>query len=265
MVLESYLAMLTMELSGQPYNKSAHNEQVRQVVQRSKGSVERKLQNISSILRDLQAPFINGYKPLPNVQGALRTAVTERWVAARDLHALTTRALARVPSPRWDVQVLGPPAAAPIIELDEARWHEPVGRHIDFVALEEANRSLGLAGELAVLKTERTRLVTLGRPDLADRVEHVSQTQGDGLGFDILSFDSAGSERLLEVKTTRRSQFTPFSVTRHELAVSQKESERYSLVRVFNFETASQSHYRLAGDLGQACRLAPTNWDAVPR
>jgi hypothetical protein len=34
---------------------------------------------------------------------------------------------------------------------------------------------------------ERWRLVKAGKESLVDKIEWVSQTQGDGLGFDILS------------------------------------------------------------------------------
>jgi hypothetical protein len=43
----------------------------------------------------------------------------------------------------------------------------------------------------------------VGRDDLAQKVEWVAVTIGEGLGFDVLSFDADdGSERLIEVKTT---------------------------------------------------------------
>ena len=39
---------------------------------------------------------------------------------------------------------------------------------------------------------ERRRLLSHGRDDLAKKVEWVSDTSGDGLGFDVLSFDESG-------------------------------------------------------------------------
>ncbi len=46
-------------------------------------------------------------------------------------------------------------------------------------------------GEEFVVHLERHRLQAIGRDDLALRVEWVAQTIGDGLGFDILSFNGA--------------------------------------------------------------------------
>ena len=42
---------------------------------RSHGAVERKHQNISAVLIELGFPYINGYKPLGNVQNLLRDVV----------------------------------------------------------------------------------------------------------------------------------------------------------------------------------------------
>lgn len=75
----------------------------------------------------------------------------------------------------------------------------------------------------------------MGMDHLADRVECVSETRGDGLGFDVLSFESSGEERLIEVKTTAYGSSTPFFVTRNEVAVSREKSESYHLYRPFNF------------------------------
>ncbi len=74
---------------------------------------------------------------------------------------------------------------------------------VDYLALEARNQSLGKAGEELVLRVEMDRLRREGASRLADRIEHVSHTRGDGLGYDVLSFESTGRERLIEVKTRR--------------------------------------------------------------
>jgi hypothetical protein len=54
-----------------------------------------------------------------------------------------------------------------------------------------------------VAELERRRLREAGRDDLADRVEWVAETCGDGIGFDVLSFsETDGAEKFVEVKTT---------------------------------------------------------------
>jgi hypothetical protein len=68
-------------------------------------------------------------------------------------------------------------------------WLSWKGRGIDFAERDAANRHLGGLGEEFVVLLERHRLRAVGRDDLAGKVERVSQTTGDGLGFDVLSFD----------------------------------------------------------------------------
>jgi Domain of unknown function (DUF3883) len=46
---------------------------------------------------------------------------------------------------------------------------------------------------------------TLAGEDLALKVKHLSKEVGDGLGYDIHSFDLNGSDRLLEVKNNIRN------------------------------------------------------------
>jgi hypothetical protein len=49
----------------------------------------------------------------------------------------------------------------------------------------------------------------------------VSHVDGDGVGYDIRGFDTDGSDRLIQVKTTNGWERTPFHITRNELAVAE--------------------------------------------
>lgn len=97
------------------------------------------------------------------------------------------------------------------------------------------NRALGRAGEERILAHERASLLAAGRSDLADRIRWVSQVDGDGAGYDILSFGPDGSDRLIEVKTTKGWERTPFHITRNELAVAEERRGDWRLVRLWNF------------------------------
>jgi hypothetical protein len=129
----------------------------------------------------------------------------------------------------------------------------------DYLTRESRNRSLGRAGELFVMELEAQRLHTLGRKALADRIEHVAQTQGDGLGFDVLSFEADGRERLIEVKTTAFGELTPFFVSRNELARSTTDAECYQLYRVFDFRKRPKV-FNLQGAISTHCQLDPTTF-----
>lgn len=74
---------------------------------------------------------------------------------------------------------------------------------------------------------ERYRLHAVGAKELVDRVEHVSSTKGDGLGYDVLSFDADGKERLIEVKTTAFGREAPFYITKAELGLSRAEPDHF--------------------------------------
>ena len=67
--------MLGADLGRQPYSKSKHNASVEARIGRSHGSIEFKHQNISAVLEKLGMPWIPGYKPRRNYQGALLDAI----------------------------------------------------------------------------------------------------------------------------------------------------------------------------------------------
>lgn len=86
-------------------------------------------------------------------------------------------------------------------------------------------------------------------------------TQGDGLGFDVLSFDANGSERFIEVKTTAYGPATPFFVTRKEVAASRESAPKYHLYRLFDFRRQPRM-YSKAGQIEQAFALDPVQFSA---
>lgn len=75
---DSYLEMLSRELSGQAYVKRQFNIALQERVRRSHASIEFKLCNLSAVLKDLGRPYINGYKPRSHYQASLRDLVEGR-------------------------------------------------------------------------------------------------------------------------------------------------------------------------------------------
>ncbi len=263
-LVKAYLDMLRSELQGQPFVKAEVNRQLQTLLPRGKGSIEFKLANVSAVLREMSFPFVNGYKPYPNIQASLRDRVREEILRRQDLTDIAFRHMtSAVP------EVLGTAtwaeASAPGVGLSQGGGRP--GRRIgtwDFVELEAMNRDLGAAGERAVVARERASLERAGEHSLAARVEHVSQTVGDGLGFDIRSFEADGQEKLIEVKTTRQGVHWPMLVSRNEVEVSAVEQDRYHLYRLFNFGPEAVSFYTVRGDLSLACDLAPETYKALP-
>lgn len=267
-----YFAMLEAELRGERYNKTAHRTALRALLaDRSDTAIERKHMNISAVLRDIGHPGIDGYKPLGNYQRLLFEAVTDRLALSESLeHFVEQDAVEPATVPAVD-NVLSiweappePDASSRIVKEHSVGYRPGRGVRRDYLALEAANESLGRAGEALVLEFESRRLRAEGAKHLADRIEHVSAAQGDGLGFDILSFDATGRERLIEVKTTSFGKRTPFFVTRGELACSQARADEYHIYRLFAFRRAPKL-FGLAGAVDVTCQLDPTIFAAQAR
>jgi Domain of unknown function (DUF3883) len=264
-----YFAMLRLEMLARPYVKADHNLRLRgQLQDRTKASVEFKHQNISAVLTNIGLPYIPGYKPKHNYQHLLEQVVLEFLEGDRDLFLALS-----------DSPLLSPTKpGAPPDDID--KWVEapPEGRRelldterafrivtIDFVERDAANRQLGRLGEEWVLEYEARRLHDqCRRPDLAKRIEWSSQVRGDGLGYDIVSFEVSGSTRLIEVKTTGCGKAFPFYVSPNEVRVSERERQSYHLYRVFEFATRPRM-YTLQGALREHCALAPSQYRAYPK
>jgi hypothetical protein len=260
-VVESYFRMLRAHVTGDPYVKLRENELVQRRTGRTHGSVERKFQNVSAALLDLGAgDFVRGYVPLRNSQQALRDAVSERWRDEPGIEALMRAAAAdRVPDSRVDLVWSAPPKFTVEPQLLDRR-RSPV--RTDFLKLDADNRDLGLAGERVVVELERHSLRQRGLDQLARQVEHVSRTQGDGLGFDVLSFTPDGGEKFIEVKTTRKQKEFPFLVSRNEVEFSAEEKDRFHLYRVFDFGRPRAGLFAVAGSLNETCFLTPSVYAA---
>ncbi len=262
-VVESYFRMLRAHLTEQPYVKRREYESVQRRTGRTRGSVERKYQNISAVLMELGAgDFVRGYVPSRNVQQALRDAVSERWRQEPDIEMIM-RVSAEQPIEVPRVDLIWSEQPKFVVEPSSMdRRRSPV--RTDFLKLDADNRALGLAGERAVADLERHTLRQLGLDRLARQVEHVSQTRGDGLGFDVLSFAPDGEEKFIEVKTTRKQKEFPFLVTRNEVDFSIEEKTRFHLYRVFDFGRPGAGLFTLEGALDATCLLAPAVYAARP-
>lgn len=271
--LDAYFRLLKAELADSPLKKSAENARVRETVRRSKGAVEYKFQNVSAVLRDLHLYWVEGYKPAKNYQSALRDAVVgylerdstvEQFMVERVKAPLGNSSVADI---HWN---LTDPPSIPLRPPPDARVRRAVKR--DYVALEAQRRDLGLAGEEAALRYEVEGLERAGQSRLARNVRHVSLLDGDGLGYDILSFTPAGDQKFIEVKTTRQGVEWPFLVTRNEVEFSAEVTDHFNLYRVFDFGRPAKSVkpqglglYVLPGSLELTCNLRPEVFQGLPR
>lgn len=264
-----YFDMLTLQLTGQQYNKTDHRHRLQRLLNdRSEGAIERKHQNISAILIELNCPWIPGYKPLGNYQALLFNVVEDR---LKNSSIFDEAALAAVQMPAAVPKIndftnlaVEPPrlshSAREVKAASAVRLVRSAAKR-DYIEREARNTSLGLAGEKFVVQYERWRLTSLGEEKLANKIEHVSATQGDGLGFDVLSFDVNGRERLIEVKTTSFGKETPFFITRNEVALSKSEADLFHIYRLFDFRREPRL-FSFRGPVDRHCNLDPVTFQA---
>jgi hypothetical protein len=136
----------------------------------------------------------------------------------------------------------------------------------DYAADDARNRALGLAGELLVLQYEQDMLRRQHRPDLADKVQHISHREGDGAGYDILSYTADGTEKYIEVKTTTGGADSAFYMTRHEVAFAEQHSNHYYVYRVYDFDQKGNAgkFYVRRGAIEAAFRLTALQYRVMP-
>jgi hypothetical protein len=276
--VQDYFSMLSKELNGETYNKSEHRRALITKVNRcnskprSEGAVEFKHQNISAVLIEMGQPYIAGYKPAFNYQGQLQQVVLAHLAAhqAQLDNLLLTAEVSLKPvdyqrhTINWQ-QVLDEEAPERIPQIAEAP-RQYLARKTNFTQREHNNRKLGEQGEAFVIEFERQRLIHANRPDLAAEVEWSSKEKGDGLGYDVRSFQWQNKqpieeEHYIEVKTTNSGKYQPFYISANELAYSKEYANRYSLYRVYDFNKQSRL-FQLSGAVDQHVYLQAQNYRA---
>jgi len=260
--VEAYFAMLAPDISGASYNKAANRRGLMQLVARPEKAIEFKHQNISAVLLGLGHPWINGYKPARNFQLTLVDAVVDflrqhpAWFESVGRNAGTSPSALREHASLW----IGPPPTfqnePPRVDLEKM---SAIAQKFDVAERDARNRTLGRLGEERVVLHERQTLVAAGRDDLAAKVEWTAAEKGDGAGYDVASFESDGSTRLIEVKTTNGWERTPFHLTRNELAVADERRDCWHLIRLWNFAREPRA-FAIRPPLQAHVALTPTSF-----
>jgi len=257
LIVADYFAMLKDEAAGNSFSKAEHNRFLQRHIDRTGGSIEFKHQNISAVLLELGLPRIVGYLPAANYQKAIIPAI-DRYLSTHPVALHPERRVEGI-AERQGLFVEAPPPLLPIAPRKADM--ERLVRKFNPVERDFRNRKLGREGEELVFHFERERLRQQDRPDLAMKVKWISEELGDGAGYDILSFDAKGKERLLEVKTTVGADVTPFYITRNELSVAAERPDVFRLCRVFDF-TAHPRMFELTPPLDKFVHLSPLSYEA---
>ena len=216
---------------------------------RTQQAIEYKHANISAVMIGLGLPYIRGYKPRGNYQAELGTEIRRRLADPELLKALRVTQTA---TPVQGLRRVEPPSRPP---------SKRSGSHVDYGLLQEENRRRGRLGEQLVVAFERRQLREGGHSALADRVRWVARDDGDGLGYDVLSFNASGRERHIEVKATAFGALTPFYISSAELEFAHRHPRSFALYRVYDV-LDNPRFYVLEGDIALAVELVPTTYRA---
>lgn len=268
LIVADYFQMLSLELTSKSYSKAAHRRRLLPLLNnRSEGSIEFKHQNISAVLIKLGQPYIKGYLPRPNFQSLLIQKVLEYLYNHPSLENLF-QAFAEQPITQvqrefnFNDLIVKSPKMTP--EKSENNFADPESVYhrspikINYLEREQKNAQLGFLGEQLVIDYENWFLKNNGKEQLADRIEWISKND-DGAGFDILSFNLDGTDKYIEVKTTKLGKETPFFFSKNELIFSQKKEDHYHLYRLFNFNYSTRI-FTKKGSLDTICHSEAVNY-----
>jgi hypothetical protein len=263
LILADYFAMLLKELAGIPYNKTEHRKRLLPLLNnRSEGSIEYKHQNISAALAKVGAIYIKGYKPAWRYQKAL---LDRKVSESLNMHKALfepkfeqfTEEPIKIVLPKQFEHFIDDAPERSTFEEPPEPYFKPI--KINYLEKEQRNRSLGQSGEELVIAYEKWRLNIEGKHLLADKVEWISRDKGDGAGFDILSKNKNGSDRYIEVKTTKLSKETPIFFSKTEFDFSKKHTTDYWLYRVFNIQKDPKM-FQMNGRFDNFCNVEAINF-----
>jgi len=262
LIVADYFEMLTLELQQKTYNKAFHRRRLLPLLQgRSEGSIEFKHQNISAVLAGMGLPFIRGYKPRYNYQQLLEDEVAlylsgQRQAIEPRFEQFAEEATSLPPKKIDYNRLLGEEP-----EPSALQEREPSYRPIktNYLEREQNNRRLGEEGESLVIGYEQHRLQQAGKSKLAERIEWTSKEKGDGAGFDVLSKNIDGSDRFIEVKTTKLTKETPIYLTRTEVGFAKREDIDFYLYRLYDFDTKPRMFIKQGG-YESYCQLLPQSY-----
>lgn len=261
LAVETYFEMWRMNLSGTAPNKTKFYRAFDEVTGRGLKSIERKCQNISAVMERLGLPWLPGLAPLRNYQKALVAAVETH--VQMFWHLDDPVPVAAALQGMSDVFVLFP-EATPLLEPPITSSNpdmERLARKFDPALRDLRNRKTGILGEKMVYRSEIARLNATGCHDLANKVKWVSQEEGDGAGYDILSFETDGTERFFEVKTTVGHKRTPFFLSRNERDFAEEAPNNLRIFRLYELGKTPRS-FLIAPPLDSSLILEPSVYRA---
>lgn len=124
---------------------------------------------------------------------------------------------------------------AALVREKQDRTKKFYARKIDFAGLNAKREEIGKLGE-ALVFSDQKRKVAQFDASMVKCIRHVAKNEGDGAGYDILSFDRDGRVLYIEVKSTEGDKETPFYMSSTEYAFYELHKVNYIVARVYNLK-----------------------------
>ena len=278
LIVQTYFAILQGIPTAERGFKADAKRALDAQIGRGIGSIDFKLGNLSFIATEIGLPELPGFVPARKAQKGPIYKAFDRYVSAHpellaDSAFLSPSQVSSyggvsdTVSPKYGAGALTDLLPTdPIPPLSEPKSARPEGlvrliRKYDPAARDHRNRLLGRLGEQHVLNHEIARLIAADQMQLALQVEWTSEVHGDGAGYDIRSFEPDGSDRLIEVKSTKGGPTTDFYLSRTEREVSMERPDAWRLYRLHTLPTKPRL-FVLPPPLEHAVRLEPESWRA---
>lgn len=144
----------------------------------------------------------------------------------------------------------------------------------DYLQQQKTQLENGLEGEKFVLEIEKQRLLSHENVKLREKVEeikHVSQVDGDGLGFDILSYDIIDDcikEIYIEVKSTKNNINTPFFMSPNEMEFAREKTVQFRIYRLYKGKSGKLDYYIINNPLKEGdekIQFKPVSYVVLPK
>lgn len=143
-------------------------------------------------------------------------------------------------------------------------------RKPDYINNLERNTKQGLEGEELVIKNQIDILSKDSElKEYVDQIKHLSVDEGDGAGYDILSFkkDTKNEiiEHYIEVKSTKSGIETPFFMSSNELEVARTKGKQYSIYRLYKkHKNDTEFNYYIINDPYNNIQKEPSKYKVLP-
>lgn len=149
-----------------------------------------------------------------------------------------------------------------------------IGIKRDYLQQQKTQLKNGSEGEKIVLEIERKRLSSHKNEKLRYKVKdirHVSQMDGDGLGYDILSYDLIDDqiqEIYIEVKLTKGNINTPFFMSPNEMDFAREKTDQFRIYRLYKGESGKLNYYIIRNPLkkdNEKIQYKPVSYVILPK